>query len=91
MKLYHATTPKKAKKYKTTGAIKSPVRGFNTLKGAMFWCMKTGRTVIYEINVDIYNVHKLPDHHNKFGIAYWNDGDVNIENIKCIVSTNKGE
>lgn len=30
MTLYHATTPKKAKKYRETGAILSPVCGFTT-------------------------------------------------------------
>lgn len=48
--LFHATTPKKAKKYRETGYIKKPVRGFTTLQAAMAWSMKTGRTVIYEIN-----------------------------------------
>jgi hypothetical protein len=31
MKLYHATTQKKAKLYRQSGAIHSPVRGFTTL------------------------------------------------------------
>jgi len=87
MKIYHVTTEKKAKKYRTSGKIIAPVRGFNTLKAAMFWAMKTGRTVIYEVNAD--NPYKLPDHHNNFGFAWWNDGDVPIEKIDCIVSANK--
>ena len=35
MTLYHATTPKKAKKYRETGCICKPVRGFTTMQGAM--------------------------------------------------------
>lgn len=82
MKLYHATTQRKAKKYRESGAIKAPVRGFTTLQGAMAWAMKVGRTVIYEI--DCPNAHKLPDHHNAWGEAWWNDGDVT--DFKCAFS-----
>jgi hypothetical protein len=74
MILYHATTPKKAKLYRHSGRIIAPVRGFTTPAGAMAWAMKTGRTVIMEIQCP--NPHKLPDHHNTFGEAWWNDGDV---------------
>lgn len=84
MKLYHATTQKKAKNYRTSGCIKSPVRGFTTLLAAMAWSMKVGRTVIYEIECD--KPYKLPDHHNQFGEAWWNDGDV--VNYKCVFSAN---
>ena len=82
MKLYHVTTQRKAKLYRQTGHIITPVRGFTTLQGAMAWAMKVGRTVIYEIECD--NPHKLPDHHNQFGDAWWNDGDV--VNFKCVFS-----
>jgi hypothetical protein len=82
MVLYHATTPKKAKLYRQTGAIKSPVRGFTTEKAAMAWAMKVGRTVILEFTA--YNPHKLPDHHNKYGEAWWNDGDV--KEWRCVFS-----
>jgi len=82
MKLYHSTTQRKAKKYRETGAIKAPVRGFTTIMGAMAWSMKVGRTVIYEIECN--NSYKLPDHHNKFGEAWWNDGD--ITEFKCVFS-----
>lgn len=85
MKLYHATTQRKAKKYRETGAIKTPVRGFTTLQGAMAWAIKVGRTVIYEI--DCQNAHKLPDHHNAWGKAWWNDGDVT--DFKCVFSAEK--
>ena len=74
MMLYHATTQKKAKLYRHTGKILAPVRGFTTIEAAMAWSMKVGRTVIIEFNAD--KAHKLPDHHNRFGEAWWNDGDV---------------
>lgn len=82
MILYHSTTQKKAKLYRESGYIKSPVRGFTTLLGAMAWSIKVGRSVIYEIKCD--KPYKLPDHHNIFGEAWWNDGD--ITNFKCIFS-----
>lgn len=84
MKLYHATTPRKAKKYRQTGCICKPVRGFTTLQGAMAWAIKVGRTVIYEIEEN--PAYKLPDHHNKFGEAWWIDKDVSCENIRCVFS-----
>jgi len=84
MKLFHSTSQKKAKKYRQSGFIKSPVRGFTTLQAAMFWSMRVGRTVIYEIEAE--NPHKLPDHHNAFGEAWWNDGDIAVDKIKCVVS-----
>lgn len=82
MKLYHVSTPKKAKRYRDSGYIIKPVRGFDTLEGAMAWAIKTGRTVIYEVEGD--PAYKLPDHHNKFGQAWWIDEDVPIERIKCV-------
>lgn len=82
-KLYHITTERKAKLYRQTGRIISPVRGFTTITGAMAWGLKIGgRKVILEITCN--NAHKLPDHHNEFGEAWWNDGDV--YNWKCIFS-----
>lgn len=85
MKLYHVTTPKKVKKYKETGRIISPVRGFTTLIAAMAWAIKVGRSVILEIEAT--NAYKLPDHHNQWGDAYWNDGD--IKEYKCVYSPEK--
>jgi len=82
MKLFHATSQKKAKLYRESEKILSPVRGFTTEKAAMAWAMKTGRTVIYQFEAD--NPHKLPDHHNKFGEAWWNDGDILL--FKCVFS-----
>ena len=76
-KLYHCTTPKKAKLYRATGHICFPVRGFDNEQAAMAWCIKTGRTVILELSGwDQEQIHKLPDHHNVFGEALWNDGDM---------------
>lgn len=92
MFLYHATTAKKAKLYNETGHILKPVRGFTSLQAAMLWSLsiKGRRTVFYEINTDDIikneNVHKLPDHHNEFGEAWWIDGDVDIKSIKCVLS-----
>jgi len=80
--LYHCTTPKKAKMYRDTGAILKPVRGFTTLQAAMAWCIHTGRTVIYEIKGG--PAYKLPDHHNKFGEAWWIDEDIPIDRIKAV-------
>lgn len=85
MKLYHVTTPKKVKRYKETGRIISPVRGFTTLIAAMAWAIKVGRSVILEIEAP--NAYKLPDHHNQWRDAYWNDGD--IKEYKCVYSPEK--
>lgn len=74
MQLYHATTQKKAKLYRHTGAIRAPVRGFTTMQAAMAWAMKVGRVVIIEFGAN--KPYKLPDHHNEFGEAWWNDEDV---------------
>ena len=82
MILYHVTTQRKAKRYKDSGHIKKPVRGFTTLLGAMAWAIKTGRKIIYEIHCE--RPFKLPDHHNDFGEAWWNDGDV--VQYKCVFS-----
>lgn len=87
--LYHVTTPKKAKKYRETGHIIKPVRGFTTLAAAMAWAIKTYRSVIYEVNYPDCYGYKLPDHHNKFGDAWWIDKDVPVECIKCVFSAEK--
>ncbi len=86
MKLYHVTTPKKAKSYRASKRIIAPVRGFDTLIGAMAWAMKVGRSVVYELNVDSDRTHRLPDHHNQFGTAYYSQDDVLIDQAKCVVS-----
>jgi hypothetical protein len=81
VRLYHATTERKARLYRETGYIRKPVRGFTTLQGAMAWAMKVGRTVIYEVEGE---AHKLPDHHNRFGEAWWIDA--NVSEFKCVFS-----
>ena len=83
--LYHVTTQKKAKLYRQTGAIKGPVRGFDTLLAAMAWAIKTGRKVIYEIDTTGLSPQMLPDHHNEFGRAWW-VGDVDVSKIRCAFS-----
>ena len=86
--LYHATTPNKVQKYHISGAIHAPVRGFTTLLAASAWAMKTQRSVVLELTgLDTTKIHKLPDHHNQFGSAYWHDG--NISSWKCVISPGK--
>lgn len=87
--LYHVTTEHKAKKYHETGKILKPVRGFTTLQAAMAWAIKTQRTVIYEVSYPQEYGYKLPDHHNKYGDAWWIDKDVPRECIKCVFSAAK--
>jgi hypothetical protein len=87
MILYHCTTPKKAKSYRATGFIQRPVRGFTTILSALAWCVKTHRTVIYEIDSGESPSYKLPDHHNKYGDAWWIDGD--IYDFVCVFSADK--
>ena len=82
MILNHVTTEKKAKYYRQSGCIYSPVRGFTTLQAAMAWAIKIGRKVIYQIEAP--TAYKLPDHHNQFGEAWWNDG--NVTKFKCVFS-----
>lgn len=82
MKLYHVTTEKKAKKYRQTGHIIKPVRGFTTLQGAMAWAIKVGKKVIYEVEGN--PAYKLPDHHNEYGEAWWIDE--NVKEFKCVYS-----
>lgn len=84
MVLYHVTTGKKAKLYRSGLQIASPVRGFDSLIGAMAWAIKTGRKVIYEIR-PLVQPQLLPDHHNEFGNAWWTEG-VPVERIKCVFS-----
>lgn len=89
MVLYHATSEKRARQYHESGMIKKPVRGFTTLMAAMAWAIKTGRIIIYEVEVDKEITYKLPDHHNAYGEAYWTDENAPLENIKCVFSAHK--
>ena len=85
MILYHVTTPKKVQNYHATGAIRSPVRGFTTKIAALMWACKVGRTVILRIEAEDALCHKLPDHHNSEGEAWWIDSYVYL--WKCVFST----
>lgn len=76
--LYHATTESKARKYRETGRIIAPVRGFDSEHAALAWAVKTGRRVILAISVDAERVHLLPDHHNRYGNAWWTPDDVYV-------------
>lgn len=87
MKLYHCTTPKKLQRYKESKRICKPVRGFTTEKAALAWCVKTHRTLILAIETDDSYTHKLPDHHNQYGEAWWSDKDVS--DWQCIFSVDK--
>ena len=83
-KIYHVCTKRHMNKYRGSGHIKKPVRGFNNITAAMAWALKTGRKIILEIDVSdmLSDVHKLPDHHNKWGEAWWIDRDVPLEKTK---------
>lgn len=82
--LYHVTTVKKAKLYRQTGHINKPVRGFDSLMGAMVWAIKTGRKIIYAVSGE--PSYLLPDHHNDYGKAYWIDENIPVDRIKCVYS-----
>jgi hypothetical protein len=86
-KLFHVTTGRKAKQYRQTGQIIGSVRGFDTITGAMAWAMKTGRKVVLEID-PVTPPHKLPDHHNAFGDAWWTDS-VPMERVRCAYSAER--
>ena len=73
MKIYHCTTPKKMERYKNTGCILSPVRGWKYLRSAENWCKKTGRTIILEM--EIGTAYPPPDHKPLFH-SYWADENV---------------
>lgn len=73
MKLYHATTPKKLARYVATGGILPPVRGFTTREAAELWGNDKGRDIVLELEVDDDRTHLLPDHHNRFGRAFWSE------------------
>ena len=79
MEIFHCTTPKRLKRYKDTGCILSPVRGWKYLKSAENWCKKTGRTIIIKFDAEKY--YPLPDH-KPLGHAFW--CDEYIRNYKII-------
>lgn len=79
--LFHATNAKKARQYHLSGEIRGPVRGFDTLLGAMAWAMKVGRRIIYRVEC-VNRPHLMPDHHNEFGKAWWTE-TVPLARIEC--------
>lgn len=83
--LYHVTTPRKARLYRQSGCIIGPVRGFDSLLASTVWAMRTGRTVIYEVQCE--HPQMLPDHHNEFGHAWWCE-TVPLDRVRCVVSAN---
>jgi hypothetical protein len=66
--LYHVTTKNKLERYKATGCILSPVRGWAFLESAKAWAKKTGRDTIIELKCE--ESYPLPDHSPK-GHAFW--------------------
>lgn len=85
--LFHVTTGRKIKNCRASGQINGPVRGFDTLIGAMAWAIKVGRKVIMEVQPPSAP-QKLPDHHNDFGKAWWTD-TVPMNKVKCVYSGEK--
>ena len=85
MKLYHVASAKHAKQYRVTEYIRNPVRGFTTIEAALAWACKVERKVIYEVTGE--PCYKLPDHHNRFGEAWWIDNDVT--QFVCVFSAEK--
>ena len=77
--MYHVTTPKKLAKYIISGRIISPVRGFSTLAAAQEWARLTQRSTI--LSFQSTNAWKLPDHHNQYGTAWWNEGDIPLKDL----------
>ena len=45
-KVFHCTTPKKLKRYESTGSILSPVRYWSTEYSARKWMKKTNRSIL---------------------------------------------
>lgn len=78
--LYHCTTPKKYARYKASNCIIPPVRGFSTIEAAQEWCRLTGRTII--LSLPTTTVWKLPDHHNRYGTAWWNEEQIPFTSLK---------
>lgn len=77
--LFHCTTPHKIERYKSTGFIVSPVRGWKYINSAKEWGKKTGRSVIVEFECEI--AYPLPDHKPLYH-SYWTPE--NIKDYKII-------
>lgn len=82
MKLFHCATPRLMDRYNASGRIILPVRGFDTLAAAQEWGRLKQRQIILQFESE--RVHKLPDHHNRFGRAWWADEDIELDRIQEI-------
>jgi len=80
--LYHCTTTKKFARYRASNCIIPPVRGFSTLEAAQEFCRYTGRSII--VTVPTETCWKLPDHHNRFGTAWWNEESVAFSKLNIV-------
>lgn len=49
------------------------MRGFTTRAAAELWGNDKGRDIVLELEVDDDRTHLLPDHHNRFGRAFWSE------------------
>jgi hypothetical protein len=74
------TTPRKYKKYKDSKMIHQPVRGFDTVLGALLWANKIEgkRRIMVKITIDDDwrdDLDRIRDHDNVEGKAYvyWRD------------------
>lgn len=85
LKLYHCTTPAKIQKYYNTGKIIKPVRGFVNPLAAFLWASSHGRNIILEVSGEAFNAHRLPDHHNVAGEAWYFNQD--ITEWECVLSS----
>lgn len=71
--LYHVTTPKKLARYKGTGCILAPVRGWKFENSAREWAKKCNRSIVLKIRVKY--AYPLPDHQPRMH-GFWADENV---------------
>lgn len=69
MIVYHVTTKNKLMKYLSNGAIKAPVRGWETISEAERFSKQTGRKIILRLKFPD-NAEKWPGHHNLARVVY---------------------
>lgn len=77
MMVWHVTTLKKLNKYRETGYIKPPVRGWTNIQSAERFAKQTGRGVIIRLRFD-KDVHILEGHK---GEAVYTLSPVELENL----------
>lgn len=82
--LWHACRPAQLQRYKATGGILPPVRGFDTPEGAHIWGATVGRSIVLEVDVEL--TQALPDHHHQMGLAWWSPkmGAVRWESVSAV-------